>query len=186
MLDTITSPSTRSGSPRIGLAERWRSRSRLHRLDRLGARLARLDAVDDLLARVRTRLEAGWTQDAWFVTVDDVGERHHVGVLRATDGVGSTRACLVAAVAVEALPGSVNGPVAQRALGAMWCALHGDPVSAVEWTTAPGIAATRARDLVHWNDAKDRRQDDVLALVDASRAAAHTAGERVRAELATA
>ena len=46
----------------VGLRSRWRDRRRLQRIDRLGARLARLDAVDALLGRdiaARRRLGAG-------------------------------------------------------------------------------------------------------------------------------
>lgn len=167
-----------------GLRTRWRDRRRLQRIDRLGARLARLDAVDGLLRRMHDRLGAGWVQDAWFTTIDEQGVRLHVGTLRAHDGERSERACLVAAVAIEALPGSITGPTGQRAIGTMWNVLHGGG-STGDWSTPPGVTAARAYDLVRWNDAADRRQSDVLALVDASRRAVGRTAESVRTELAS-
>jgi hypothetical protein len=179
----VQHPSTTTPTPT------WRSRiaehRRLHRIDRLGARLARLDAVEGLLQRTGERLSAGWTQDAWFVTTAQGVPQHHVGTLRAEEGVVSDRICLVAAVAVESLPGSITGPAAQRAIGAMWNVLHGGHAAA-EWSTAPGITAARAYDLVRWNDASDRRQSDVLALVSASRASLTRTASVLREDLSRA
>jgi hypothetical protein len=169
----------------LGLRTRLRDRRRLQRIDRLGARLARLDAVDELLVRTHDRLAAGWVQDAWFTTIDDQGVRLHVGTLRAHDGEASEKACLVAAVAIEAMPGSITGPVGQRAIGTMWNVLHGG-VPAGDWSTPPGVTAARAYDLVRWNDAMDRRQSDVLALVSSSRSAISRSSDTIRAELASA
>ena len=167
----------------------WRSRfaerRRLHRADRIGARLARLDGVDDLLARVEVRLAAGWVQDAWFVTRTDGGTRHHVGTLRAEQGVTADRICLIGAVAVEALPGSITSPAAQRAVGAMWNVLHGGSAGA-DWATPPGVTAARAYDLVRWNDAPDRRASDVLALLTASRSSLARTSTALRGDLAHA
>ena len=182
MLDSLIHPPVAEPT---SLRTRFRDRRRLQRIDRLGARLARFDAVDALLVRVRDRLAAGWVQDAWFTTVEEDGVRLHVGTLRAAEGRASDRACLVAAIAIEALPGSITGPIAQRAIGTMWNVLHGGG-SAADWSTPPGVTAARAYDLVRWNDAPDRRQADVLALVDSSRTAVSRASDAVRAELATA
>jgi hypothetical protein len=182
LLDSLLQPpATRP----TGLRTRFRDRRRLQRIDRLGARLARFDAVDALLLRAHDRLASGWVQDAWFTTVDDDGVRLHVGTLRAQDGRASERACLVAAIAIEAMPGSITGPVGQRAVGTMWNVLHGGG-SAGDWSTPPGVTAARAYDLVRWNDAADRRQSDVLALVDASRSAVRRSAETARTELASA
>ena len=170
----------------VGLRSRWRDRRRLQRIDRLGARLARLDAVDALLGRAHDRLAAGWVQDAWFTTIDEEGVRLHVGTLRAHDGERSEGACLVAAVAIEALPGTITGAVGQRAIGTMWNVLHGAGSGSAEWATPPGVTAARAYDLVRWNDAADRRRSDVLALVDASRASVTRSADSVRVELASA
>lgn len=169
----------------VGLRTRWRDRRRLQRIDRLGARLARLDAVDALLLRAHDRLADGWVQDAWFTTIDDQGVQLHVGTLRAHDGEHAERACLVAAVAIEALPGSITGPVAQRAIGTMWNVLHGGGPSG-DWSTPPGVTAARAYDLVRWNDAADRRQSDVLTLLTSSRSSVSRTAEAVRTELASA
>ncbi|MBW4041120.1 MAG: hypothetical protein HIU86_03190 [Acidobacteria bacterium] len=168
-----------------GLRTRWRDRRRLQRIDRLGAKLARLDAVDALLARTHQRIANGWVQDAWFTTIDEQGVRLHVGTLRAHDGEASERACLVAAVAIEALPASITGPVGQRAVGAMWNVLHGG-LPAGDWITPPGVTAARAYDLVRWNDSADRCQSDVLALIDGSRSALGRSADSVRSELASA
>lgn len=169
----------------VGLRTRWRDRRRLQRIDRLGARLARLDAIDGVLGRAHGRLASGWVQDAWFTTIDEQGVRLHVGTLRAHEGERSERACLVAAVAIESLPGSVTGPVGQRAIGSMWNVLHGG-TAVGDWSTPPGVTAARAYDLVRWNDAVDRRQSDVLALVSASRTALQRTSAAVRSELASA
>lgn len=185
MLDTITRRTAPAEAPPRTWSERFHDRRRLRRIDRMGARLARLDAVDALLERVYLRLEAGWTQEAWFTTRDAEGLRHHVGTLRPQEGRGSEQACLVAAIAVEALPGSITDGVAQRAVGAMWNVLHGG-AAAADWSTPPGVTAARAYDLVRWNDGSGRRKDDVLALVSASRASIARTSDTVRAELATA
>jgi hypothetical protein len=182
MLDSLLQPPLAAPA---GFRTRLRDRRRLQRIDRLGARLARLDAVDALLGRLHGRLASGWVQDAWFTTVDRDGVRLHVGTLRAQDGRTAERACLVGAVAIEALPGSITGPVAQRAVGTMWNVLHGGG-SASDWSTPPGVTAARAYDLVRWNDAADRRQTDVLALVSASRTAVGRTADAVRLELASA
>ena len=182
MIDALLQPSRTAPE---GLRSRFRDRRRLQRIDRLGARLARFDAVDALLARVHDRLAAGWVQDAWFTTVDDEGVRLHVGTLRAFDGRESEQACLVAAVAIEALPGTVTGPVAQRAVGTMWDVLHGGE-GVADRGMPPGVTAARAYDLVRWNDAADRRRSDVLALVDSSRDAVHRSAGRARTDLASA
>ncbi len=168
-----------------GLRTRWRDRHRLQRIDRLGAKLARFHAVDALLARAHDRIAHGWVQDAWFTTIDEQGVRPHVGTLHAADGERSERACLVAAVAIEALPASVTGPVGQRAVGAMWNVLHGG-LPAGDWNTPPGVTAARAYDLVRWNDGADRRQSDVLALIVGSRSALVRSADSVRRELAAA
>lgn len=187
LLDTMTiSGGSRTAPvPAPGWRTRLAEHRRLHRIDRIGARLARLDAVGDLLERVGRRLEAGWAQDAWFVTTDSGTTRHHVGTLRADQGVASDRICLVAAVAVESLPGSITGSEAQRAIGALWNVLHGGSAAA-DWASAPGVTAARAYDLVRWNDARDRRQSDVLALVTASRASISRAAGALREDLARA
>jgi hypothetical protein len=182
LLDSLLAPPTTRPA---GFRTRYRDRRRLQRIDRLGSRLARFDAVDALLARAHDRLAAGWVQDAWFTTVEEEGVRLHVGTLRAADGRSSEQACLVAAVAIEALPASITGPVGQRAIGTMWNVLHGGG-SAGDWSTPPGVTAARAYDLVRWNDATDRRQAEVLALLTTSRAAVRRSADGVRAELATA
>ena len=148
-------------------------------------RLARFDAVDALLTDTHDRLAAGWVQDAWFTTVDEAGVRLHVGTLRAQEGRSSEAACLVAAIAIEALPGSITGPVGQRAIGTMWNVLHGG-AAAGGWSTPPGVTAARAYDLVRWNDAADRRPSDVLALVGSSRAVIRRSADVTRSELAAA
>lgn len=167
-----------------GFRARLRDRRRLQRIDRLGARLGRFDAVDALLGRVHDRLVTGWVQDAWFTTVEDGDVRLHLGTLRAQEGRSSERACLVAAVAIEALPGTITGPVAHGAVSTLWNVLHGG--GGGDGFGSPGVTATRAYDLVRWNDEPDRRQSDVLALVDASRGAIARSAEQSRAELASA
>ncbi len=185
LLDTTAVTTTGAPAPAPGWRARVAERRRLHRIDRLGARLARLDAVAGVLQRSSNRLAAGWTQDAWFTTVQDGLLQQHVGALRAEQGVGSERICLVAAVAVESLPGSITGPVAQRAVGALWSVLHGGH-AASDWSTAPGVTAARAYDLVRWNDAPDRRASDVLALVTASSASLARTSTLLREDLARA
>lgn len=185
MLDTATRLPVRTPAQTSTWSERLRERRRLRHIDRLGARLARLDAVDVLLTDVHERLAAGWVQEAWFVTRETAGARHHVGTLRPSDGLRSERACLVAAVAVEALPGSITDSVAQRAIGVMWNVLHGGGATA-DWSTPPGVTAARAYDLVRWNDAADRRKDDVLALLTASRASVTRSSTALQSELASA
>lgn len=182
MLDTLIQPVE---ATRPSLLDRARQRRRLRRIDRLGDRLTRIDSVERLLVRVHERLAAGWTQDAWFVTLEEDGVRRHVGSLRPEKAGYSASACLVAAVAIEASPGSVTGPDAQRAIGALWNVLHGG-AQAADWSTPPAVTTARAYDLIHWNDGKDRRQSDVLALVSASRAAVSRSAAATRAELASA
>ena len=182
MLETITQNPVEVPT---SLRTRLRDRHRLRRIDRLGVKLGRFDAVDSLLLRVHDRLAAGWVQDAWFTTVEEDGVRLHVGTLRASDGATSEQACLVAAVAIEAMPNSITGPIGGRAIGTMWNTLHGGGGSA-DWSTPPGVTAARAYDLVRWNDAADRRQTDVLALVQAARRSVSRSANAVRSELARA
>lgn len=181
MLETITPLSVGASG---GLRSRLRNRRRLQRIDRLGARLATFDAVDSLLLRVHDRVATGWVQDAWFTTVDEEGVRLHVGTLRASDGVASEQACLVAAVAIEAMPDSIIGPIGGRAIGTMWNTLHGG--GSADRRTPPGVTAARAYDLVRWNDAPARRQSDVLTLVQATRRSVSRSANTVRSELARA
>lgn len=184
LIDTRSDLRTQTAPPQPTWRRRLAERRRLQRVDRIGARLARLDGTDALLQGVAARLSAGWVQDAWFVTTVEGEQHRHVGTLRADQGVASDGVCLVGAVAVEALPGSITGPAAQRAISALWTVLHGG--SAGERGSAPGITAARAYDLVRWNDAPDRRGSDVLALVDASRASIARSSTALRAELASA
>lgn len=122
-------------------------------------------------------------QDAWFTSIDADGVRLHVGTLRAEDGRSSEQACLVAAIAIESLPGSVTGPIASRAIGATWNVLHGGGAGS-DLAVPPGVTASRAYDLVRWNDAPDRRRGDVLALLDSSRSAVARSTTRAQEDLA--
>ena len=67
----------------------------------------------------------------------------------------------------------------------MWNVLHGG-LPAGDWSTPPGVTAARAYDLVRWNDAADRRQGDVIALIDGSRSALGRSADTIRLELASA
>lgn len=98
-----------------------------------------------------------------------------------TRGPGElVRSCLVAAVAEAARWHDDDPSAAGPALDALWLALQrpraggDDPVGPVP---PPAVRQIRARELARWNDAPDRTQDDVLALVG-------LAARRVRAELA--
>jgi hypothetical protein len=89
------------------------------------------------------------------------------------------RSCLVAAV-LEAAHWQDDDPsTAGPALDALWLTLHERPGArdgAVGPVPSPGVRELRARDLARWNDAPERTQAEVLALLD-------RAARRVRAEL---
>ena len=120
-------------------------------------------------------LHRGWLQHA------EREVRTADGRLTARGPGELVRSCLVAAV-VEAARWHDDDPSTPGpALDALWLALQGPRAGgdAVGPVPAPAVRQIRARELARWNDAPDRTQDDVLALVQ-------LAARRVRAELVDA
>ena len=88
------------------------------------------------------------------------------------------RSCLVAAVMEAARWQDDEPSTAGPALDALWLTLHGHCGArdgAVGPVPSPAVRELRARDLARWNDAPERTQAEVIALVD--RAAARVLAE---------
>ena len=160
-----------------------RERRRLAAADRHAAHLAELHHIRDLLADARAIVEAGWTQNSWFVVGDGDGRRHAVdaGNLRLLDRGPVAAACLVGAI-VEAGGGiaNVRSQPVQRALDLTWHTRFGMPGSAVHWCPPPMVRAAHVRDLTSWNDHPRRRVGEVAALLDEAGRAASAEIGRVR------
>jgi hypothetical protein len=137
--------------------------------------LARHGSALSVLEGASAVLHRGWLQHA------EREVRTADGRLTARGRGDLVRSCLVAAV-VEAAHWRDDDPsAAGPALDALWLALHERPGAqvgdgAVGPVPAPAVRELRARDLARWNDAPQRTQAEVLALVE-------RAAERVRAEL---
>jgi hypothetical protein len=165
--------------------DRWSERRRLARQDLLGARLAELHRINELLDDAGEVVGQGWVQHAWFAYLDETGRTR---LATATDlhlmsGRPVIGACLVGAV-VEAGGGlpSVHTQLVNRALDLTWHSLREAPGTSVRWCPSPPERAVRVRDLTSWNDARGRTADDVAALLCATKGVALAEVGRVREE----
>jgi hypothetical protein len=108
-------------------------------------------------------------------------------MLQTVEATTDGRACLIGALAVEALPDAVSGPVVQQAIATLWSVLHGGPASSGDWSmSSSALNTARGQELLQWNDSPTRCRSHVLALIDASIASARAESTRLRTALATA
>jgi hypothetical protein len=167
-----------------GRRERRAELRRLRRLDVLSARLAELHAIRALLEQAQGVVDVGWVQGAWFTVAGASGERavtaYDLGL--AMDGT-VTGACLVGAV-VQAGggPAAVRSQLVKRTLDLTWHTLREDPSRPVRWCPDPRIRMCQVLELTYWNDAPQRTQEDVVALLQAARGTADVQLQRCRAE----
>jgi hypothetical protein len=163
---------------------RRQQRRALRRCDRLGARLAELDAIQGLLADATDVVSSGWVQGAWFtvaqggrtraITAYDIGS----AIDRPVSG-----ACVVGAVVQAAGgPAAVRRQVVQRTLDVLWHALREDPQRPVRWCPGPHTRGLQVLELTFWNDAKGRSADDVAGLLRSASVSAAAEADRCRAE----
>jgi hypothetical protein len=172
--------------PPVGWRERRRARRRLAEQDRLGAQLAELTQIRDLVAAARDVVAAGWVKDAWFVSHDAQGEPRSVDFMaaRRMGHVPVDRACLVGAI-LHAGGGvaSAETQLVQRTFDLTWHTLHRSAREPVRWCPAPPIRAQQLRDLVCWNDQAGRTGADVEALLIAAEGTADQEVARSRQQL---
>lgn len=152
----------------VGWRARRRARRRLAEQDYLGARLAELTQIRELVAAARKVVGAGWVKDAWFVSHDAQGTPRSVDFMAAKrmGNIPVDRACLVGAI-LHAGGGvaSADTQLVQRTLDLTWHTVHRSPAERVRWCPAPPIRAQHLRDLVRWNDREHRTRADVEALL---------------------
>jgi hypothetical protein len=169
----------------------WRARRRARRLlaeqDRIGAQLAELIQIRDLVAAARAVVAAGWVQDAWFVSHDAQGKPRAVDFMaaRRMGRVPVDRACLVGAI-LHAGGGvaSADTQLVQRTFDLTWHTMHRGAADPVRWCPAPPVRAQQLRDLVRWNDRPCRTAADVEALLHSVEQAAMREVDRGRGRLA--
>ena len=84
----------------VGWRARRRARRRLAEQDYLGAHLAELTQIRELVAAARDVVAAGWVKDAWFVSHDAQGRARSLDFIaaRRMGQVPVDRACLVGAI----------------------------------------------------------------------------------------
>jgi len=155
--------------------------------DYLGARLAELTQIRELVAAARKVVGAGWVKDAWFVSHDAQGKPRSVDFMAAKrmGNIPVDRACLVGAI-LHAGGGvaSADTQLVQRTFDLTWHTIHRRPQEPVHWCPAPPIRAQQLRDLVQWNDRADRTGADVEALLHSVEQAAVREVENGRSRLA--
>jgi hypothetical protein len=164
--------------------DRRRERERLARRDRVGAQMAELHYIQDLIAAARTLVGSGWVRGAWYVVVDASGRKRTVNSYEARVMTGSpiVGGCLVGAIvhAGGGVAAADEQPV-QRALDLTWHTLCGYAEDPVRWCPAPDVRAAHVRDMTRWNDDACRNADEVIALLRSVEQAAVVEIERLRA-----
>jgi hypothetical protein len=171
----------------IGWRARRRARRRLAEQDRLGAQLAELIQIRDLVAAAREVVAAGWVKDAWFVSHDVEGRPHTLDFMaaRRMGHVPVDRACLVGAI-LHAGGGvaSADTQLVQRTFDLTWHTIYRSAADPVRWCPAPPIRAQQLLDLVQWNDRPSRTGADVETLLHSVEQAAMREVDRGRRQLA--
>jgi hypothetical protein len=180
-------PSRTTDARPIGWREQRRARRRLAEQDRLGARLAELTQIRDLVAAARDVVAAGWVKDAWFVSHDAQGKPRSVNFMaaRRMGQMPVDRACLVGAI-LHAGGGvaSADTQLVQRTFDLTWHTIHRSATEPVRWCPPPPIRAQQLRDLVQWNDQPSRTGADVEALLHSVEQAAIREVDHGRRQLA--
>jgi hypothetical protein len=165
----------------------WRDKRRLNRQlrlrDQIGARLAELDRLADILNRAADLIKDGWLQDSWFSYRDVEGREKTVTAYNVTDMAGRpvVAACLVGAV-VEAGGGlsEVRTSGVQRALDLTWHTLFSNQAEPIRWNPAPQIRMHHVQQLTRWNDHPSRTASQVETLLRRSVTAARSEASRLR------
>jgi hypothetical protein len=152
--------------------------------DQVGARLAELHSIKDLLTSAVAMVSTGWVQHGWFTVAGDQGrprivDAQHLHLLSDRTVSGG---CLVGAVVHAAGgPSTVRSQLVQRTLDLLWHALHEEARQPVRWCPAPPVRMAHVRDLTRWNDAPRRTADQVTALLASAALVADVEVERLRA-----
>lgn len=159
MLDART-PRTEPG----GWRARLRLRRRLDRQDRLGAQLAELARIRDLLGAAREVVAAGWVQGAWFVCPDR--QAVDLAQARRMTELPVAKACLVGAILhAHGALSTADDQIVQRTFDLTWHTLRRGDDEPVRWCPAPPIRAQHLLELVRWNDQPGRARSDVESLL---------------------
>lgn len=167
---------------------RWRDRRRereiLARRDRIGAQMAELRYIQDLIAAAQKVVASGWVRGGWFVVLDGSGRKRTVNAYdaRYMNGWPIVGGCLVGAIvhAGGGLAAAEEQPV-RRALELTWHTLCGHAEDPIRWCPAPDARAAHVRDLTRWNDDAGRTADEVIALLRSVWQAAAEESTRLRA-----
>jgi hypothetical protein len=150
----------------------------------MGAHLAELHRIQNMLAGARAVVTSGWLQNGWYAYRTEPGSQPMASAqsLRRMAGTPVSGACLVGAI-VQAGGGlaAARTQTVQRALDLTWHTLHGPDHQPVHWCPAPPVRNAHIRDLTRWNDQPGRSPDDVAALLHDAELAAMTEINRVRA-----
>jgi len=182
----VETPRTAESTP-VGWRARRRARRRLAEQDRLGAQLAELTQIRDLVAAARDVVAAGWVKDAWFISRDAQGKPRSVDFMAAKrmGNIPVDRACLVGAI-LHAGGGvaSADTQLVQRTFDLTWHTIHRSAADPVRWCPAPPVRAQQLRDLVQWNDRSERTAADVEALLHSVEQAATREFDHGRRQLA--
>lgn len=165
---TLVAVPARGQAPAPGVRERWRERRRLAEQDRQVAAQAERYLLRRLLLEASDLVTAGWVQRCWFAFRDEDGRRHRIGPPNLHE-LGShpvSEVCLVGAI-VQAAGGLARAgtrPVHQ-AIDLTWATLYHEP----SWRRpSPPVRLAHIHDLTRWNDARERRSDDVTDLLAAA------------------
>ena len=152
----------------LGWRARRRARRRLAEQDALGARLAELTQIRELVAAAREVVAAGWVKDAWFVSPDAQGTPRSVDFMaaRRMGQVPVDRACLVGAI-LHAGGGvaSADTQLVQRTFDLTWHTIHRRPAERVRWCPAPPDPRPAAARPGPVERPRDRTRADVEALL---------------------
>jgi hypothetical protein len=169
------------GTARVDRRALKRQRRALHEHDRLGARLAELHLVEDLLVGATRQLERGWMQHGWFTFVDESGSRRRLvgGSPRTARRIAPesvVSVCLVGAI-VQAGGGPMEArsQLVQRSLDLTWHSCFRGATEPIRWCPSPIERAAHVMDLVSWNDHPGRTAPQAAALLQ--RARTRTRGE---------
>jgi hypothetical protein len=126
-----------------------------------------------ILVGARSLIGRGWLRGGWYVLEAPNGRRRFVGAGSLTPhSYGAVvQACLVGAVVEASTWHSAEQGTAGPALDVLWRALmdaQGKRFDPGRVVPSPAARRLYVRDLTRWNDYRDRTQDDVLRLLDAT------------------
>src|SRR3954447_1447017 len=124
-----------------------------------------------VLTGARSVVARGWLQGAWYVLEAPTARGRPMGpVPLPPRGYGTVeQACLVGAVVEGARRYSSERGAGGPALDELWHTLRepkGRPVDVSRRAPSPVVRQLRALELIHWNDAAERTQAEVVGLLD--------------------